>query len=65
MMLLAFLLNFTAFPLTNHLMPVVVKNVYQSDQTTLGYLVASVSVGALIGSLLMSRFAHRVIRPRA
>jgi MFS family permease len=63
-MLLAFLLNFTAFPLTNHLMPVVAKNVYQSDQTTLGYMVAAVSTGALIGSLLLSRFAHRVSAAR-
>lgn len=63
-LLLAFMLNCTAFPLTNHLMPVVVKNIYQSDQTTLGYLVASVSAGALTGSILMSRFAHRVVAAR-
>ena len=63
-MLLAFLLNSTAFPLTNHLMPVVAKNVYQSDQTTLGYMVAAVSIGAVVGSLLMSRFAHRVSAAR-
>ena len=63
-MLLAFLLNSTAFPLTNHLMPVVAKNVYQSDQTTLGYMVAAVSTGALVGSLLMSRFAHHVSAAR-
>ena len=59
-MFLAFLLNCTAFPLTNHLMPVVARNVYLSDQTTLGYMVASVAAGALVGSLLMSRFAHLV-----
>ena len=63
-MLLAFLLNSTAFPLTNHLMPVVAKNVYQSDQTTLGYMVTAVSTGALVGSLLMSRFAHHVSAAR-
>jgi len=63
-MLLATLLNFTAFPLTNHLLPIVVRNIYQSDQTTLGYMVAAVSTGALIGSLLMSRFAHRVFAAR-
>lgn len=63
-MLLAFLLNITAFPLTHNLMPVVAKTVYQSDQTTLGYMVATISSGALIGSLLMSRFAHRVIAAR-
>lgn len=59
-MLLAFLLNLTAFPLFNNLLPVVAKNVYQSDQTTLGYMVAAASFGALMGSILLSRFAHRV-----
>jgi len=63
-MLLAFLLNMTAFPLTNNLMPVVANNVYQSDQTTLGYMVAAVASGALVGSLLMSHFAHRVVAAR-
>jgi MFS family permease len=63
-MLLAFLLNCTAFPLTNHLMPVVAKSVYQSGQTTLGYMVAAVATGALTGSLLLSRFAHRVSAAR-
>jgi predicted MFS family arabinose efflux permease len=63
-MLLAFLLNMTAFPLTNNLMPVVANNVYQSDQTTLGTMVAAVASGALVGSLLMSRFAHRVVAAR-
>lgn len=63
-MLLAFLLNSTAFPLTNHLMPVVANNVYQSDQATLGYMVAAVSTGALVGCLLMSRFAHRISAAR-
>ena len=63
-MLLAFLLNCTAFPLTNHLMPVVAKSIYQSGQTTLGYMVAAIATGALTGSLLLSRFAHRVSAAR-
>jgi MFS family permease len=62
--LLAFLLNFTAFPLTHQLMPVVANNVYQSGQATLGYMVAAVATGALIGSLLLSRFAHLVSAAR-
>jgi hypothetical protein len=62
--LLAFLLNFTAFPLTNHLLPVVANNIYRSGQTTLGYMVAAVATGALIGSLLLSRFAHLVSAAR-
>lgn len=59
-MLLAFLLNLTAFPLFNNLLPVVAKHVYQSDQTTLGYMVAGASFGALVGSIALSRFAHRI-----
>ena len=58
--LLAFLLNLTAFPLFNNLLPVVAKNVYLSDQTTLGYMVAGAASGALTGSIVLSRFAHRV-----
>jgi len=58
--LLAFLLNLTAFPLFNNLLPVVAKNVYLSDQTTLGYMVAGAASGALAGSIVLSRFAHRV-----
>jgi Na+/melibiose symporter-like transporter len=59
-MLLAFLLNLTAFPLFNNLLPVVAKDVYLSDQTTLGYMVAGASGGALTGSIVLSRFAHKV-----
>jgi MFS family permease len=59
-MLLAFLLNLTAFPLFTNLLPVVAKEVYQSSQTTLGYMVAAAASGALMGSVMLSRFAHRV-----
>lgn len=58
----AFLLNMTAFPLFNGLLPYVAKEVYFSDQTTLGYMVAAASFGALMGALIMSRIAHS-IRP--
>jgi MFS family permease len=58
----AFLLNMTAFPLFNGLLPYVAKEVYLSDQTTLGYMVAAASFGALVGALIMSRIAHS-IRP--
>ena len=54
MVLLAFLTNLSAFPLTNGLMPYVAKDVYHLDQTGLGYLVASFAVGSLIGSILLS-----------
>jgi predicted MFS family arabinose efflux permease len=59
-MLLAFLLNLTAFPLFTGLLPVVAKEVYLSDQTMLGYMVAGAAFGALLGSIFLSRFGHAV-----
>jgi predicted MFS family arabinose efflux permease len=53
-MLLAFLVNLTAYPLSNGLLPYVAKEVYLLDQTGLGYLVASFSLGALLGSVAVS-----------
>ena len=53
-MLLAFLVNLTAYPLSNGLLPYVAKEVYLLDQTGLGYLVASFSFGALLGSVAVS-----------
>ena len=61
-MCLAFLLNTTAFPLNNSLLPYVAKVVYEADQTWLGYMVAGTASGALIGSILLSQYASR-IRP--
>jgi predicted MFS family arabinose efflux permease len=54
-MLLAFLLNATAFPLFNALLPYVAKEIYHADQTMLGYMVAGSSLGALLGSIALSR----------
>jgi predicted MFS family arabinose efflux permease len=62
MMCLAFLLNLTAFPLFISLMPYVAKEVYSADQTTLGYMVAGASFGALAGSIALSRYGG-AIRP--
>ena len=53
-MLLAFLVNGTAYPLSNGLLPYVAKDVYLIDQTGLGYLVASFALGALLGSVAVS-----------
>jgi len=61
-MMLALLVNLTAFPLVNALLPYVAKEIYQSDQTGLGYLVASFAAGALLGSVALSRFGS-LIRP--
>ena len=60
LMCLAFLLNCTAFPLTNSLLPYVAKVVYQADQTWLGYMVAGCASGALTGSILLSKYGVKV-----
>jgi Na+/melibiose symporter-like transporter len=52
--LLAFLMNFTAYPIVSSLMAYVAKEIYGLDQTGLGWLVASFSSGALLGSILLS-----------
>lgn len=56
LMCLAFLLNLTAFPLSNNLLPYVAKEIYQADQTVLGYMVAGAASGALVTSLIVSRY---------
>ena len=61
-MVLAFLVNLSAFPLVMGLMPYVAKEIYHTDQTGLGYLVASWASGALAGSITLSRIGH-AIRP--
>ena len=61
-MWLAFLVNLTAFPLVNSLLPYVAKEIYRTDQTGLGYVVASFAFGALVGSLFLSRWGG-TIRP--
>ena len=53
---LAFLINLTAFPLLNGLQPYVAKEIYHTDQTGLGYMVAGTAFGALLGSIVVSRF---------
>jgi MFS family permease len=55
-MCLAFLLNLTAFPLFNSLLPYVAKEIYHADQTVLGYMVAGAAAGALVSSLVLSRY---------
>ncbi len=61
-MLLAFLVNFAAYPLTGSLLAYVAKEVYGMNQTGLGWLIACFAGGALTGSILVSMYgAH--IRP--
>jgi Na+/melibiose symporter-like transporter len=56
----AFLFNFAVFPLTNGLMPYAAREIFHTDQTGLGYLMASVALGAFIGSLGMTRPGMRI-----
>ena len=50
----AFLVNLTAFPLTNGLLPYVARDIFHTDQAGLGYLSASFALGSLIGSIMLS-----------
>jgi hypothetical protein len=59
-MCLAFFLNCTAFPLMTSLQPYVAKEVYGTGQTGLGYLIAGASLGALVGSLALSRYGSTI-----
>jgi MFS family permease len=59
-MCFAFMLNCTAFPMMGGLMPVMAKQIYQTDQTGLGYLAAAGGLGALMSSAIMSRIGHHV-----
>ncbi|MSQ34227.1 MAG: MFS transporter [Dehalococcoidia bacterium] len=62
-MFLAFLVNFTTFPLTNGLLPVVAKQVFDMGPTGLATLTAVTAVGALVGSLAMAAVSSRAARP--
>ncbi len=59
-MCLAFLVNLTAFPLLNGLAPYVAKEIYGTDQTGLGYMVAGAAFGALLGSIALSRHGSAI-----
>jgi predicted MFS family arabinose efflux permease len=59
-MCFAFLLNCSAFPMMHGLMPVMAKEIYHTDQTGLGYLVAAGGFGALMSSVIMSVIGHQV-----
>ncbi|MDP7545735.1 MAG: MFS transporter [Alphaproteobacteria bacterium] len=53
LMLLAFLVNLTAYPVAMGLLPYVAREIYAIDQNGLGHLVAGYACGALIGSVAM------------
>ena len=50
----AFLVNFSAFPFTNGLLPYIASDIFHTDQAGLGYLSASFAFGSLIGSVTLS-----------
>ncbi|MBL0897894.1 MAG: MFS transporter [Reyranella sp.] len=59
-MLLAFLVNFAAYPLTGSLLAYVAKDVYGMEQTGLGWLIACFAGGALSGSIMVSLYGARI-----
>lgn len=61
-MWIAFLVNIAAFPMTSGLLPYVAKDVYHIGQTGLGTLVASFSIGAFLGSVIVT-LVGRALRP--
>jgi predicted MFS family arabinose efflux permease len=62
LMLVAFLVNFAAYPFVGSLLAYVAKDVYGMGQTGLGWLIACFAGGALTGSIVISTHgAH--IRP--
>ena len=60
--LLAFLMNFAAYPIVGSLLAYVAKDIYHLEQTGLGWLIAIYASGALAGSIILSTHGAR-IRP--
>ena len=52
MMLLAFLINVTAYPISGGLLPYVARQVFHVGATGLGWLAASFALGGLLGSIV-------------
>jgi MFS family permease len=50
----AFLVNLSAFPFTNGLLPYIASDIFHTNQAGLGYLSASFAFGSLIGSIMLS-----------
>ena len=59
-MVLAVLLNATAFPTFVSLLPAATKELFAGDQRLLGFLVASGATGALVGSSVMTHFGRHL-----
>jgi predicted MFS family arabinose efflux permease len=65
MMLLAFLVNLTAYPASSGLLPYAARRVYDVDATGLGLLVASFSFGGLLASIatVLTGGSRQPVRP--
>src|SRR5437868_4750734 len=50
-MVLAFVINLSAYPVTSGLLPYVARDIYMVDSRGLAWLVASFSLGGLVGSI--------------
>lgn len=59
-MLMAFIVNVTAYPFTLGLLPYVARDLYGTDQVGLGYMVAAVAGGGVIGSLVVTLMGQSV-----
>ena len=59
-MVLAFLVNFCAFPLSGGLLPYVAREVYGLDQSGLGFMAAAFAFGGLLGSIMLSTAGRRI-----
>ncbi len=55
-MFLAFIVNFTAFPVMNGLMPVVARDIFDLEANGLARFVAITAVGAFVGSVAVASF---------
>ena len=51
LLVIAFIVNFTAFPMNNTLLAVVAKDIMDRGATSLGWLMGAYSFGSLLGSL--------------
>jgi Na+/melibiose symporter-like transporter len=60
--LLAFLMNFAAYPFVGSMLAHVAKNIYGLDQRGMGWLIACFAAGALAGSMALATHGAR-IRP--
>lgn len=63
-MSLAFLINLTTYPFILGLLPYVAREIYGTDQTGLGYMVAATAGGAVLASFIVSRLERSVLPAR-